>query len=557
MPDATTRRCAILFLAVFAIAVTFAAYTNHAWEDYWITFRASHNLATGHGLVYKVGDRLHTFTSPLGTLLPAGLSWVTGNESDQTVLWLFRFVSMTAFASGMVLVFLGLTRLHKNRLSTWLAVSLLGLDAKTVDFSINGMETGFLFFFLALTFHGFFVAGRRQAWRIGIGWGGLMWTRPDSCIYIAALALAAFIFSPNAMGGQSRKDLSKKIFPAGIICTILYLPWFAWAWSYYGSPVPHTIIAKGTNLPGISPFGLVEGMLLSPVLMLKTSAYARWVFLPTYAWFGGWTQILPFIGLAFALVAAFIWVVPRVQAHTRTLSFTFFLGLFFLDHIVKVAFPWYLPPVAFFGYLTISCIFDELLSLARFGGSGAHPMLRGMTKFLPGCAFALIAGQTLVTLGEARQMEVQQRLIEDGMRRQIGLWLRANAHSTNDTVYLEPLGYIGYFSRLKMFDSLGLSSREVVEIRRRLGPENQNQVYLELKPDWLVLRPIELKKAKIIDPQPLPEYYDLVKIFDAGDEILATRWLPGKNYLLFDQAFLVYHRKNQDGSAPSPTGDVH
>ncbi|HEX4342998.1 MAG TPA: hypothetical protein VH255_06385, partial [Verrucomicrobiae bacterium] len=106
---------------------------------------------------------------------------------------------------------------------------------------------------------------------------------------------------------------------------------------------------------------------------------------------------------------------------------------------------------------------------------------------------------------------------------------------------------------LKMFDSMGLSSREVVEIRQRLGPQNQNQVYLELKPDWLVLRPIELKKAKIIDSQRLPEDYDLVKIFDVGDEIRATRWLPGKTYLLFDQAFLVYHRKNQDGGAPLPT----
>src|SRR5687768_17948830 len=31
------------------------------------------------------------------------------------------------------------------------------------------------------------------------------------------------------------------------IAGTIYLPWFIFAWSYYGSPVPHTIIAKAEN----------------------------------------------------------------------------------------------------------------------------------------------------------------------------------------------------------------------------------------------------------------------------------------------------------------------
>jgi hypothetical protein len=71
---------------VFLVAFAFAAYTHHAWEDYWITYRISQNLATGHGLVYTPGERLHAFTSPLGVLLPAGFCWLTGNRSDDLVL---------------------------------------------------------------------------------------------------------------------------------------------------------------------------------------------------------------------------------------------------------------------------------------------------------------------------------------------------------------------------------------------------------------------------------------------------------------------------------------
>ncbi|MEN9402814.1 MAG: hypothetical protein RL091_1517, partial [Verrucomicrobiota bacterium] len=60
------RSRALIFLLVAGIAAAFALYTHHVWEDYYITYRSSKNLATGHGLVFNYGDRLHTFTSPLG-----------------------------------------------------------------------------------------------------------------------------------------------------------------------------------------------------------------------------------------------------------------------------------------------------------------------------------------------------------------------------------------------------------------------------------------------------------------------------------------------------------
>lgn len=50
-------------LGVFALAcivpLAFALYRQHAWEDYFITFRASRNLATENGLVFNVGDKVY------------------------------------------------------------------------------------------------------------------------------------------------------------------------------------------------------------------------------------------------------------------------------------------------------------------------------------------------------------------------------------------------------------------------------------------------------------------------------------------------------------------
>src|SRR5688572_26910430 len=93
-----------VFVTTFLLATAFAAYTNHAWEDYYITFRTSKNLATGHGLVFNHGDRLHTFTSPLGVLLPALSSVLTLNRSDEAALWIFRLMGITALSGAATLL---------------------------------------------------------------------------------------------------------------------------------------------------------------------------------------------------------------------------------------------------------------------------------------------------------------------------------------------------------------------------------------------------------------------------------------------------------------------
>jgi hypothetical protein len=543
--DQNCKSEAMVAAIVLLVCLTFAISTQHAWEDYWITFRSSLNLATGHGLVYTLGERLHTFTSPLGVLLPAGFSWITGNQSDDLVLWLFRFVSIAALAMGMVLFFRVLQPLQQNRISVFFPLALIALDSKTVDFCTNGMETGLLVFFLALTIHGLLVAGQGQMWRIGAGWGGLMWTRPDSCVYIVALALGIFLFPPNQAGGQARTTWLKKLLMAGLVCAILYLPWFLWAWSYYGSPVPQPITAKGTNADPLSASSLCASLLLFPATLLVEKTSLHWTFLPTYAWFGGWPEALEAVGIVLGMAAIFAWTVPVLRPQTRFFSLAYLLGNFFLTCVIKEFYPWYLPTVAVFGYLTIGLLFDEMLCLAtKFPQFGWN---RGWFAHLPVIlrvsAAGLVAGQLAVTVCVARQLQVQQSLIENGMRRPIGLWLRDHARTPQDTVMLEPMGYIGYYSGLKMLDYPGLASREMLEARKRLGRARQNQAYLELKPDWLVLRPGEVKYGVYVDTNGLKKFYELVQVFDATAKINATRWLPGKPYLQHDQTFLIFHRK--------------
>ena len=370
----------------------------------------------------------------------------------------------------------------------------------------------------------------------------MMWTRPDSFVYIVALGIAALLFSPNRTAGQSRKELVKTFFAAGSICAVLYLPWFLWAWSYYGSPVPHTVVAKATNLPPLSLGAQLFNLLVFPGTLLTNETWLDWVFTPAYAWFGvsGWPQFMvPFYTVT-GVVMALVWPLPKLRPQTRLFSLVFFLGNFYLTSVLAHVYPWYFPTVAVFGYLTIGLLFDEAMGLAGRVRKGGR-LLRGT---LQGLALLLVAGQLLITLCVARQMWAQQQLIENGVRREIGLWLRVHARTTHDTVMLEPLGYIGYFSGLKMLDVYGLASQEVVAARQRLGPYRENQVVLKLKPDWLVLRPREIRTERFIDLNSLQANYDQIQVFDASKKIRNFRWLPGRYYLQADQTFLVFHRKS-------------
>ena len=546
MRTETIRPAVITAAAVFFFGLAFAIYTQHAWEDYLITFTCSQNLATGHGLVYTPGERLHTFTSPLGVLLPAGFCWLTGNRSDELVLWLFRLTSLAALAAGMVLLFQTLRRLLQQRLAIWVTLALVGLDAKLVDFSINGMETGLLFFFLALAIHGLVVPGPRQMLRTGIGWAGLMWTRPDSFVYIGALGFSALLFLSERTTGQSRRSLWKTFLLAGLVCTVLYLPWFVWAWHYYGSPVPHTIVAKAANRPPVSIAAQSVYLFLFPWTLLTDTTSAHWVFAPAEAFFGGWPALILIPDLVLALAAVFAWLFPGVRPHTRLFSLVFFLGNFYLTSVIASPhFAWYLPPVAVFGYLTLGLLFDQMLCLAaRSPQPGEARRRLRLPAGAPGAlACLLVTGQLFITLCVAREMRLQQQIIETGQRREIGLWLRAHARTPHDTVMLEPLGYIGYYSGLKMYDYPGLASKKMIEVRKQLGPYREDEAFLKLKPDWMVLRPNEIVFSNFVIRRPLDENYEQVQKFDVSQKIRDLRWVPGRPYLEFDQTFLIFHRK--------------
>lgn len=522
------------FLILFAVAFAWALYTQHAWEDYYITYRASKNLATGHGLTFTVGERVHSFTSPLGVLLPAVASLLTGNSSDTAALWIFRLMSIVAYAGAGVFLWQLARTLYSTTAGAVLLIALLATDTKIVDFSTNGMETGFLLFFLAWTLYALFTAPPRQALHLGLSWAGLMWSRPDSFIYIGVLVTATAVFRPRAAAPQTRLQFLKTVAGAGVITTVLYAPWLLWAWAYYGNPVPHTIIAKGLFGEKATFTTLWRALSHFPAKVASYPDILMSTFMPAYSINAGWPKLGYQVSYWVSLALMAAWGLPKVRPEARVATLAFLAGEFYLNTYVQFPVPWYIPTLTLFALFVVTSVFDQLLS---------QPRLRALAPWL---AILPVAGALSIFLMSAYQLRWQQRIVEEGQRAVIGKWLRVHAATPHDTVFLEPLGYIGFYSNLKMLDYPGLCSPEVVAARKRAKSHSYPfcwpELMLALLPDWIVLRGYESESLHRDAPEIFTRYYTFVRTFDVRDQVNAVPHIPGRSYLLNDALFEVYRR---------------
>jgi hypothetical protein len=288
------------------------------------------------------------------------------------------------------------------------------------------------------------------------------------------------------------------------------------------------------KVPHHPPGELVPALLAYPWRLLFGHTALHAIFMPAYSFFGGWPAALPWLSRLLAVGAALAWLVPAVRPAGRVASAAFFLGGFYVEYLPRS--PWYYPGWETLGYIAWAFLLDAAWQRAAW-----HSLIRVATA-------SLVAAQVALLVAVAWQMKAQQSLIEDGLRTPLGRWLRAES-KPGDRVYIEPLGYVGYYSGLKMLDFPGLASPEVVAARRA-GAKTHAQIITALQPEWLVLRPDQSEQIAAENPRLLNGAYQPARTFDVRDRVNAITLLPGRGYLDFDAVFLVYHR--QTGAALFP-----
>lgn len=518
-------------LLLFSICLLFAIVTDHRWEDWYITYRASKNLALGNGLVYNIGEYTMTYTSPIGTLFPAFIKYIFLNQSDDFTIWIYRIVCSIVLSSTSILLFKIIQKLQYPTFFYYITLFFFAFSFLIVDNSINGMESAFMVFFEILLIYLLISYPLTDTWRYAICFSGIMFTRPDGFIYASILILGFVLFSVNNSLRFTRQNLFH-VFKAIGIAFLLFSPWLIITDNYYGTPIPHTIIAKSK----VYSFDYLIDTFINYCRNFNGSPN---LFLPAYAVnFGGWGLFKP-IAQILSFITLFYWLIPGTNKIARALSLASLLMVLYLNIVSgQGPSPWYLPSVITPTLIILTLIANDIYQ-AFFTNERFKIIKYASVVSLIGICIFMFSNFYL----GMRMIKYQQKIVELGNRKQIGLWLKANS-KPKDRVFMECLGYIGFYSNLKTYDFPGMSSPEVVKTRKTLKTEKYSAVINYLKPEWLVLRAGEASEIKKEIPELMQKEYKLAKTFDVRDQISLAKLKYGEPFLQVDALFEVYQKVN-------------
>jgi len=264
-------------------------------DDAFITFRYSRNIVEGHGFVYNTGSRTLGTTTPLYTLLMAGIAQATGGEDYP---WFALITNALADALTTALLVALVYRLTQHVLPAAVTGALWAIAPMSVTFAIGGMETSVaILWMVAATVA--YISERRRLTGIFAALGIL--TRIDSLIWVGPLLAHQLVVSWRARGvpgeGQATRPwIARLPWRSWLWFGTILLPWFAFSWAYFGTLLSRSLSAKQVAyivedwsaltrlLQHIAtPFleqeafgtpGIVVGIVLYPALAIMGTVYA-------------------------------------------------------------------------------------------------------------------------------------------------------------------------------------------------------------------------------------------------------------------------------------------
>jgi len=248
------QRYILVALFLYLVVVTGLLYfvlQNWAYDDPFITYRYAANLQHGLGFVYNPGERVLSTTTPLFTLLLALL----GN------LWpdlphLANLLGAFSLALGGLFLW-DLAHTWQAPLVGW--SGLLLYPTFPLLISTLGSETPL---YLAFCLGAFTFYARKRYPLTAVCVALAILTRPDGIL--VAFILAAHYFL------RIRR-------PVPWLALALFLgltvPWFAFAWAYFGSPLPATLAVKQHQ------GAMAISQRFAPGLLTILGWYPRWPYL--------------------------------------------------------------------------------------------------------------------------------------------------------------------------------------------------------------------------------------------------------------------------------------
>lgn len=400
------HRIFLSFYFLFTTGVVVTFFPHSYVDDPYITYRYAAHLAAGKGFVYNPGERILSTTTPLFVILLAGLSFIWND-----IPHLANILGAIGLAAGAIALY----ALSLTWKSPWAGVvCLLLYPLFPLLVATLGFETSL---YLAFCLAALLAYAKDRHTLAALCSALATLARPDG-VLLGGILFTLYLF------GSSRKPLTE----FSVVYTATTLPWFVFAWVYFGSPIPTTLAAK----QGQGAMAISERF--APGLLTVLNPYTH------HWWFWG-LMALALLGLINILIKNRKWLL--------LLSWEI---LYFLAYsILGVSrYFWYYAP------LVPGLIATAGMGIETMTGIVFQRLNKKIAKSLIvqglalGMIMALLAGELNSTYIFWSRVDRRYQMYKD-----VGLWLKDHVSEDANIGALE-VGIIGYYSQRKMVDFAGL-----------------------------------------------------------------------------------------------------
>jgi len=482
MTDKAARLTKLFILGVVILSLAARILPGpRTIDDSYITYRYARNILAGNGFVYNQGERVLGTTTPLYTFLLSSIALFTG-KSNAPFPWIALIVNALADAITCVLLFQICKR--SGFIIAGIALALVWAIAPySVTFAIGGLETSLCVLLMIGALY-FYLIGKNNLCALLAGFSLL--TRPDTLIFIGLLLISRIFFNRE----PSLKFI--KCFIIEIICFITpILPWIIFSSLYFGSPIPHSMVAKS-----------VTYLLPPDAALTRLIQHYATPFLEHLSFGIGFIGIGLIVYPFLSLVGVYhFWKNDQRRSLLFLYPFLYFCAFAIANPLI---FRWYLTPPLPFYFLLILI--------------GAEKILRSLSTFLDKKAFQhklttvfnsiLIPGLMVLppvifsaqdwTLNPdhgndqpAPEMAyIQLELLYKQAAQKLLPEIEANP---NATLAAGDVGVLGFMTGLRILDTVGLNSSEALdyypldekyyEINYAIPPD----LILDHQPDYVVI----------------------------------------------------------------------
>lgn len=481
----------IVAAGVLVLAVTYAVeyrvtggHLGATVDDTYIHVRFAENLLAGHGFSFNPGEPTPGSTSPLWVLLIA----FGGLFTDQLLYVALFWSGFFYLALGLAADHLGRRVLPDGRRAFAFALLCL-FTGRIVWTGVSGMEPT-LFAALSLLAVARYIDDRPQqrlSWRTALLFGLATNARPEGyLLFVCALADASL--------GLRREDgwrLTWQGLPwkSALLYLALIAPYPLFSLYYTGSPLPNTFHANALYFRGsrsLEYLNLVFQFLPYDNLFLHLFLPVGVIAVLAQVWRRGT------LGLAPGRFLILVWPLGYLAAST-------------LISPMKYHFQRYLIPLLpFFILLSLFGLEAALAALEkRRPGRGGRISFAALSVMAVWGFLLVVEWPGFVNRAAARVLGRPVRQWPSltaqsadnilGMQVAIGEWL-ARATRQEDVIAANDIGAIGYLSKRKIIDVVGLVTPEILPYVKGLFINSlRDQRVLEFlrekKPEYLVIFP--------------------------------------------------------------------